>query len=274
MLFGFMGSRFGRMGGIATASAAASTSPQVSAFLARTSGLDATHVAAYTALIDGLVADGIWTKLDVLQVYATQDATTALLNLISTSYPATTSGSPTFTADGGYTTASGKYVDTGFPFNAGGNYVQNSACIFLWSGSNVAATATNKALASNFAFSGNTMLQPRNASDQMLIQVNDTSTIGTPANTDGSGFYCANRTSSTLKQAWKDGAQQGADITRASTTVQSVNLQSGGNNATATNTYAGIIRAIGAGGTLSGTDNANLYTRMRTYMTAVGIGGN
>lgn len=252
----------------------AADAAETTAFLARTSGLDATHTNAYKALINGLVSDGVWAKLDLLQIYATQDATTALLNLISTSYPATVSGSPTFTADGGYTTASGKFVDTGFAFNAGVNYTQNSACIFLWSGSNVAASSSNKALATAVAFSGNTILQPRNASDQIQIQVNDTSPIGTPSNTDGSGFFCANRTSSTLKQAWKDGSQQGADMTRSSTTLQSANLQSGGNNATSSNAYAGIIRAIGAGGTLSAGDNANLYARLRTYMTAIGVTGN
>src|SRR5258706_16256620 len=74
------------------------------AFLARTSGLDATHTNAYINLICGLVSDGIFSKLDALYIFATQDSTTAMLNLISTSFTASTfSGTLTFTTDRGYT---------------------------------------------------------------------------------------------------------------------------------------------------------------------------
>ena len=255
---------------VATAADAAATT----AFLARTSGLDATHTNAYKALINGLVSDGVWAKLDLLQIYATQDATTALLNLVSTSYPATVSGSPTFTADGGYTTASGKYIDTGFAFNAGVNYTQNAASLLVWSGSNVAAATNNKILTSAAAFNGSANLQPRSSTDVAVLLLNDTSAITSPANTDGSGFYAGIRTNSTTKQLWKDGVQMGGDITRASVALQAVNLQTGGNNAVASNAYAGIVRAVGAGGTLSAGDNANLYAHLRTYMTAIGVTGN
>lgn len=37
---------------------------ETTAFLARRSGLDAMHVAAYKALINGLMADGVFAKLD------------------------------------------------------------------------------------------------------------------------------------------------------------------------------------------------------------------
>ena len=88
----------------ADAAALNGTVPSESAvFLARTSGLDTTHVNAYTALIDGLVADGVWSKFDVLRIYATQNSTTALLNLKSSSFTAVTHGSPSFTADRGFT---------------------------------------------------------------------------------------------------------------------------------------------------------------------------
>ena len=43
----------------------------------------ATNIAT---LIDGLVSDGVWAKLDALYVLAQQNQTDALLNLIGTSY--------------------------------------------------------------------------------------------------------------------------------------------------------------------------------------------
>src|SRR4051812_41014056 len=97
--------------------------PTASAFLARTSALDATHTAAYSALICGLVSDGIWTKFDVLHIYATQDDTTALLNLVSTSYTGTANGGITFTTDRGYTgtdLSATKFISTNFVPNVGG----------------------------------------------------------------------------------------------------------------------------------------------------------
>src|SRR3954470_17782283 len=78
-------------------------SGHAAAFLARTTGLDVTHVNAYTALLNGLEADSLCCKLDMLHVYAMQDSTTALLNLISPSYNGTLIGAPTFTADRGFT---------------------------------------------------------------------------------------------------------------------------------------------------------------------------
>ena len=113
---------------------APSGSPEVTQFLARTSGLDSTHIAAYTALIDGLVADGIWAKIDALYIFATQTSGNALVNLKSSSYLATISGSLTHTADDGYTMAGGSnYVNTGFNAStAGAGYQQNNAHMSVW----------------------------------------------------------------------------------------------------------------------------------------------
>jgi hypothetical protein len=83
----------------------ASGCSEATVFLARTSGLDATHTTAYTDLICGMVTDGIWAKADALYIEATQDSTTSRLNIKSTSFsPLTTSGGtllgdPVYTGD-------------------------------------------------------------------------------------------------------------------------------------------------------------------------------
>lgn len=100
--------------GIGIASAAAGCT-EATNFLGRTSGLNATHRSAYTTLICGMVTDGTWSGLTGLYIFATQDQTTALLNLVSTSFsPAGTTGSPPFAADTGFTTSTGKYITPGF----------------------------------------------------------------------------------------------------------------------------------------------------------------
>src|SRR5260370_1748066 len=78
------------------------------AFLARVvsngTTLDATHINAYKALINGLVNDGVFSKFDGLWVLATQDFPTAKLNLVSSSFTLTNNGNdPTFGADRGCT---------------------------------------------------------------------------------------------------------------------------------------------------------------------------
>ena len=49
-------------------------------------------MARTSTLIDGLVSDGVWAKLDALYVLAQQNQTDALLNLVGTSYSLTTLG--------------------------------------------------------------------------------------------------------------------------------------------------------------------------------------
>lgn len=106
---------------------------QANTFLARTSGLSAKETAAYQVLICSMVADSTWTTLDFLYWYATNNTTTANLNLVSTNFTGTVHGSPTFTADVGYTgDATAAYIDSGFnPSTATTpNFVQNSAELF------------------------------------------------------------------------------------------------------------------------------------------------
>ena len=123
-------------------------SPQALAYLARTVGGDEGGNGANIAtLIDGLVSDGVWAKLDALYVLAQQNETDAKLNLIGTSYPLTQTGgllakpgprtgSVAFTAYVGFRGfgAAGSYFDTGFnPSSASGpKYTQNSASFGAW----------------------------------------------------------------------------------------------------------------------------------------------
>src|SRR5882672_965294 len=95
-------------GGIST-SAAAGTPPapltcsQATSFLGRASPLlNRVHRDGYSNLICGLVTDGVFAKLDALYVFATQDATTSLLNLVSASFNGTAGGIPPFVVDRGY----------------------------------------------------------------------------------------------------------------------------------------------------------------------------
>lgn len=94
----------------------ASVSPQVAQFLARVATQDGAHKAAYTGLIKGLSAAGIWPKLDFFYVIKGHEEATAYTNLVSSSYTITKTGSPTFAADVGITGINdvNAYLDTTF----------------------------------------------------------------------------------------------------------------------------------------------------------------
>ena len=253
---------------------ATSVSAEVAAFLARTSGLDATHVNAYTALIDGLVADGIWAKLDMLHIYATQNAATADLNLIGNIYNATPTSSPTFTADQGYTGASTgtKYLRTNFtPSTASSpKFTQNSAHVSIWSLTN-ATTASALIMGSNSTGTNVVGMHARFTGNLSYFYVNDGSTTNV-SNSSSIGHFLANRSTSSATQGYKNGASVVTNNSSTSSAVSSREIFVAGQNQNGTafgSPYQVTMASIGS--SLTPTEVINFYNRLRTYMTAVGV---
>lgn len=248
---------------------------EAAAFLARTTGLDTQHSDAYTGLINGLVADGIWSKLDLLYIYATQDTATAQLNLISSSYPATLNGSPTFTADRGYLgvdASSTVYINTGFnPTTASSpKYTRNSAHLSVWNLTNVGSGGPS------IGYSGGTNISNLYAQysgdGRAYFRVNTTTLSQFYNNSDARGFYIGSRTSSVDLNGFKDGASVYSNGGDASTALVNLNLYSLGinNNGPAYGVpQQHAMISIGSG--LTSTDSTNYYNRLRTYMTAIGV---
>lgn len=248
---------------------------EASAFLARTSGLDTTHRNAYIALIDGLVADGVWSKLDMLHVYATQDTVTAQLNLISTSYPATLHGSPAFTADRGYQGVDASttvWIGTGFTPSSVSSpkFVLNSAHISAWSVTNAAGT-TNGPIGAQPASTGHATIFPKyNDNVTTYMRLNSTGLLSASIS-NASGHFIANRSASGALQSYRNGGSI-ATSSDASTSVPnaevftlSVNTSSGPLGSPHQVAMASI------GSSLSSTDVTNFYNRLRTFMTVVGV---
>ncbi len=243
------------------------------AFLARTSGLDGTHITAYTNLINGLDTDGLFSKLDVLHIYATQDSTTALLNLVSTSYNGTANGSPTFTTDRGYTgveNSSTIYIDTGFnPSTAPSpQFTQNSAHVSAWS-----VTSTGFGGGSIIGVApGNTgtFIDPRNNSALGIFSVMGGSQL-TVSQATRNGHYLANRDSSSAIEAFLNGSNIGS-LASTSVGVSNANIYALSVNTSGSAIGSACQVAMASiGSSLSSTDATNFYNRLRTYMTAVGV---
>jgi hypothetical protein len=233
------------------------------AFLARTSGLDGTHTTAYTNLINGLVTDGVWSKLDALWIPATQDLATARLNLVSASFALVdVGGAPTFVADRGTT----GQLDTQYtPSTAAGNLTQNSAHFSAWPNQTTNSSAGDMG---TFSGPGFIFLFTQVAGSSWNIALNDTSNHTTSDTTaTGKGFYAASRLGSSQWDYYFQSSVSGSEP------------QASAGLATAS-VYLGGVRGNGAGGKqmsaasigggLTSTEIGNLRARLQTYMTAVG----
>jgi len=253
-------------------------SSEASAFLARTTGLDATHTNAYTALINGLVVDGIWSKLDALYIFATNSSANALLNLVSTNYNCTTAGSPTFTTDRGFTgvetTTPSAYLNSNFnPSTATTpKYIQNSAHVAAWSNTDF-NSSTGGCMIGQINGSGNvTQLYPRSA-DTAYFRINGNLSGPTVASADSLGHYIANRSASNAVQGYKNGMQitsnSNASSAPLSLTMYIMAGHDGGLNAQNGSGKQHCAASIGS--SLTSGEALAFYNRLRTYMTAVGV---
>ena len=247
-----------------------SSCAQSTAFLARTSGLDATHTSAYANLICGLVTDGVWAKLDVLYTFATQDSATALLNLVSTSFAATVVGTPTFAADGGYTGTAAvspdvHYLESNFnPTDAGGLFAQDSAHASMWSGIPHYDAAP---MLGQFSSPGSLDMYLY-TDNNFYARINDAeSDAGVSDTTGGVGFYLGTRTATTVTQKYVNGVAAGPPTANPSTGLLDDRIKILGQNNLTSLFQA---KAASFGGALTATDVAKFYNRLHTYLHAVG----
>lgn len=95
-------------------------SAEVEQYFSRVAIADSEVKDAVEVLIDGLVSDGVWSKIDVL--CAVQDTqASSLTNLKSSSFTSTLVGAPVFTVRRGFDTlAATNYIDTNYSLDTGG----------------------------------------------------------------------------------------------------------------------------------------------------------
>jgi hypothetical protein len=222
-----------------------------------------TRANLYATYIDTLKVSGIWTKLDVLVLYAARDTATALTNLISGTfqpYIYVKAIPPTFTADVGFTgTGVNGNVKLGFnPFSDVGNYTQNSACMFCWGFTTAQITAVIMGVSGN----GKVELWPlyRDTHTYWALNTNgskETSRLGV----NSSGFWLVNRSASNAEQLYRNGALVATGPT-ASTTPE--------NGLIACPIGGYQVGMAGCGAKLTAGEVNTLYNATQTYLHAVG----
>jgi hypothetical protein len=240
------------------------TTAWVNAVVAAGGSVSAGRQAIVNALIVGLKADGLWTKFDRLWVLAAENTFSALIDLVGL-VTASPVSSPTFTTDRGYTgDGSTSYIDTGFnPLSATSPiYTQDNAHFSHWN-------LTNSTSDQVYSGASNTIAAFEYFSGSAFFRVNDGSGGITVA--DPRGHLIATRGSSASRTVYQNGSS--IDTTSASSVAlpgaDYFVLWSG--NSTG-NKSASQSASFSLGGDLSGgSDAANFYNRLRTYMTAVGV---
>lgn len=242
-------------------------------FIARTSGLDNTHKTRYDTLICGLVTDSVFTLLDGLWVFATDTESNAQLNLISSSFNLTKTGSPTFTANTGYTgDASAAFLDTGLNpsvvqasqnSSSVGAYVLNSrATGQAWTDVGVIDLGASSATEVFLNFTGN-----------LLFAVVNDGMYNSISNSQAQGSWILTRTTSTLVTVYRNGSSFGTStatsVSRPNGTVYVLGRH---------NTSVGLDQPTGdqlsmafVGRAMNATQAGNFQTRINTYMTSYGI---
>jgi hypothetical protein len=245
--------------------------PPVSAFETETAAWESAVVAAGGAvssgrkttvdtLIKGLKTDGVWTKLERLWLFAAENGPSSWKDL-TTASNASLINSPSFTTDRGYTgNGTNAYIDSNFNLSTATKFVQNSACIFAWSNT---SGAEPKAIAGT----GNTVntIYP-NYGGTSYMAVN--STANTQDTAPGSvGLFSITRSGSNATAIYYNGGLIVVGADPSSPPVNS-NLLFLSESSTFT---ARQVCCGGAGAHLTATDQSNLYNKLRTYMTAVGV---
>jgi hypothetical protein len=237
-----------------------------------------TRIGLVNDLIVGLKADGVWTKLDRLWLFAAENQGSALVDLKART-TATAVASPTFTADRGYqsTNILTQYINTNY--NLSTQAVQanvDSMSISAWCVTNRAANAQP---ACGVFDGGSNAWQLY----QFISVLPGSPGVGgfmgegsgiEMGNSQSNGFATFQRTSSTTEEAYFNGvALTPASQTRTAAVFPNFNMFLLGrdNAGTFDSGNADQYAAFAFGAKLSATDAANFYNRIRTYMTAVGV---
>jgi hypothetical protein len=241
---------------------AANNSSQVQQFFNRLATVPSpTQQANYATLINGLVAAGVWTQLDQLCVAGVDNATT-LTNLVQNSYDGFVVGTPTFTAFSGYSVGSSvNYIDTGFNPSLGVNYQQNGAFLAAW---NLASDAHPTALLRTMP-NVNVEIWPAYGNGSAYFMVNNAGSVeDSTSSTNSSGWFYAQRTSSSALALYQNDTQIGSASAGSATPENNDLVVDFGS------TFDFVWAAWAFGGNLTAGQKTSLYNLVHAYLVAIG----
>lgn len=249
--------------------------PEAKQFFSRTGDLSSERKYQYDRLIRTLVANNIWSKLDIFYIFAAPSEATALTNLPSSSFSATANGSPTFAADLGYTgtdSSTTVYIDLGYnPSTQAISYSQNSAHISAWSNTTAASVGANSGIIVGINSSNPALhIFPKYNDGKAYFRTNDGTTSAGISQADARGFYVGTRSASGTQQGYKNGVDQGV-VSQTSQAIASRNVYALATNGGATATFGAPQQtmAVSVGGLLTASQVLIYYNALHIFLQNV-----
>lgn len=244
-------------------------SPEYNAILnyANTQGYSTpseSQITLQLSLLNSLKTIGVWDKLDVFYVFATDgDSDFATLNWKApSSHQVTKINSPTFTANSGFAgDGSSSYLDTNYnPATSGTNYTLNDASISVWSNDFV----SNDFITGTISAGVNVMRMSGSSSNQRINMGGSSGFTPTVNFSDSSKkLRQFNRTSSTNMTAF-------IDTTSTTHTGNSTEIFSGNQLILRSfSSYSSTeVAFFGMGASLV-SESVDFYNALNTYKSAI-----
>jgi len=229
--------------------------------------------AAVGCYIDGLMTDGVWTKLVRHSIFAGNDLN-ALKAPLKNGGPASADVLPNFVA-GDYTQAVGlqggstKYVDTGLPWNStAGSMSDTSFHASLYT--RTLQTAGLATLQFGTAGAVYTALIIRTDANTYFYLNSAVDTIVTYSDPDGIGHYIGTRTASNAAALYKNGASVATGLVAIGARLTGTMFIGCLNNNGAPTAYSdAIFEQYSVGTGITAADATNLYNRYVTLRKAL-----
>ena len=242
------------------------------AFFARVTAaggtLTLTEKSAVNTLVIQMKADGTWTPMKAIYPMVGASAAACAQNLKSSSFTGTFSSGWTFASTGVTPNGTSAYMTTGFVVNTE-QASANNFSLGVYSGTIGGSLGTKCSLG---AYNGSieTIITIRFLGDIAYLVIGENTYNEGFTNTNTHGFYVANRNTTNMAQAWKNGVKI-VDIANTPGGKQTNQLYLGAENGPTTTISFDNKRnqfAFMSDG-LSDANQGNLYTAVQAFQTTL-----
>lgn len=233
----------------------------------------ASAITAMNTLIVGLKADGNWTLLDRLWIFAQSVQGYARVSIKNPSSTQITEvNTPTWTANQGYTgNGTNMYLNTNYNFSTSSvNASQNSLSYGVYVTTNVAEAKYDCGAFTTTGGTKDIVLSSRWSDNRTYIGTNSSTGEANASNLDSRGMFSGKRIASNAQTALKNGSQI-ASLSDSTNALPSLNLfvLCMNNSATPSSFTTRRVAMCFVGG--GGINHATFYTRFQTFATSIGF---
>lgn len=225
--------------------------------------------------IAGLIADGVWDKIKLIQIFHAHSPEASLINwknpgTFDSVLAGLPGGYPTFIENSGWTGSAGAgWLDT--QFNCLTNLAQNDS--FIAAGVGTDTAAGDKCVLGAYTATGtvHTTIYPKYTGDLTLGGISNDN-FKSFANTDAIGHYLNNRTVATSCDLWRNGVKNTiADNSKAQPNCN-LYVFARNNDGTGSTSYSDhLVTYIAAGDGLTDTQIVNFHKWMDFYFNSVAV---